>query len=126
MPRRKLNGERLLNSIVSDFEHQRPALTKKQADELEAALLEQSTRGAGLTALTLSGRKLIRTIAGKSVDQSAAVEQVRLAHSLREYAERLRGFAVLMDSASTRINLAARWRGDYEDVADAARSNTEA
>jgi hypothetical protein len=128
MPRKKLNGDRLLNSIVSDFEHQRPALTKKQADELEAALLEQSaqTRGAGLTALTLSGRKLIKTIAGRSVDQPAAVDKVRLAYGLRDYAERLRGFAVLMDSASTRISLAARWRDDYEDIADAARSNVQA
>lgn len=128
MPKKSLNGERLLTSIVNDFEHQRPAMTKKQADDLEAALLEQcaSTRRAGLNSLTLSGRKLIKSIAGRSVDQSVAVEKVRLAYSLREYSERLRGFAVLMDSASTRISLAARWRADYEDVADAARASAPA
>src|SRR5262245_14209907 len=123
MPRKKLNGERLLDSIVNDFEHQRPAMSKTQADELEAGLLEQSaaTRRTGLDALTLSGRKLIKSVAGRSVERSAAVDKMRVAYSLRDYAERLRGFAVLMDSASTRISLAARWRSDYEDVADAAR-----
>jgi hypothetical protein len=66
-------------------------MTKKQADELEAALLKQceSTRQAGLASLTLSGRRLIKSIAGRGVDQSAAIENVRLAYSLREYAERL-------------------------------------
>lgn len=124
MPKKKLNGEQLLNSIVSDFEHQRPSLTKKQADEIEAALLEQwaATRQSGLASLTLSGRKLIRAIAGKRVEQSIAIDRLKAAYSLREYAERLRGFAILMDSASTRISLAARWRDDYEAVADAARS----
>jgi hypothetical protein len=126
MPRTKLNGERLLDSIVSDFEYQRPHLTKKQADDLDAALRERwaPTRRTGLDTLTVSGKKLIRAIAGKSVHQSAAVDKVREAYSLREYAERLRGFAVLMDSASTRISLAARWRKDYETVADAARDGS--
>src|SRR5688572_19520320 len=103
MSRKALNGERLLSSIVSDFEHQRPQINKKQADALEAGLLEQSatTRRTGLYALTLSGRKLIKAVAGRSVEQSAAVEKMRVAYSLRDYAERLRGFAVLMDSAST-------------------------
>jgi hypothetical protein len=125
MPRKSLNGERLLNSIVSDLEYQRPHMTRKQADELEAVLLEKwaTTRRAGLDSLTLSGKKLIRAIAGKRVEPSVAVDNVKVAYSLREYAERLRGFAVLMDSASTRISLAARWRDDYEAVADAARTD---
>src|SRR5690606_4552928 len=118
MPRKTLNGGRLLDSIVNDFEHQRPHLTKKQADDLEAALCERwaPTRRAGLESLTVSGRKLIRAI---------AVDTLRQAHSLRQYAERLRSFALLMDSASTRISLAARWRKDYEAVANAARSRSE-
>jgi hypothetical protein len=124
MPKKLMNGERLLNTIVNDFEHQRPHMTKKQADDIEAALLEQcqSTRRAGLSSLTLSGKKLIRAVAGRGVAQTIAIDQVRLSHALRDYAERLRSFAILMDSASTRISLAARWRADYEAVADAART----
>ncbi len=125
MPRKTLNGERLLNSIVSDLEHQRPQLTKKRAEEIEAALLEQATatRRAGLESLTVNGKALIKAIAGKRVEQAIAIEKVTLAYSLRAYAERLRSFAMLMDSASTRISLAARWRDDYEAIADAASSN---
>jgi hypothetical protein len=126
MARKSLNGERLLNSIVSDFEHQRPHLTKKQAEELDTRLDGQwsASRRSGLESLTVSGKKLIRAIAGKKIDSAAAIEKLRLAFSLRDYAERLRGFAVLMDSASTRISLAARWRDDYETVADAAKASS--
>jgi hypothetical protein len=67
---------------------------------------------------------LIKSVAGRGVDRTVAIEQVRLAYSVRDYSERLRGFATLMDSASTRICLAARRREDYEAVADAARMNT--
>lgn len=103
MPRKTLNGGRLLDSIVNDFDHQRPHLTKKQADDMEAALTVRwaDTRRAGLESLTMSGRKLIRAIASRGVDRAVAVENLKRAYSLREYAERLRAFAVLMDSAST-------------------------
>jgi hypothetical protein len=91
MPRRKLNGEQLLNSIVSDLAHQRPQMTKKQAEELETVLLERwaSARRTGLELLTVSGKKLIGAIAGKRVDQSVAIDKLKLAYSLRQYAERL-------------------------------------
>src|SRR5262245_43638271 len=105
MPKKKLNGERLLDSIVHDLEYQRPQMSARQAGELEAAVLESSasTRSAGLTSLILSGRKLIKEIAGKRVDKAIAVDRMKLAYALRDYAERLRRFALLMDSASTWI-----------------------
>jgi hypothetical protein len=125
MPKRTLSAERLLDSIVSDLEHQRPAMTKKHADELEATLHERwsATRREGLASLTVNGKSLIKSIASRRVDQAVATEKLRLAFALRAYAERLRGFALLMESASTRISLAARWRDDYEAVADAASRN---
>jgi hypothetical protein len=128
MARKGLNGERLLDTIVRDLEHQRPQLSKKQADQLDAGLNGQwaSTRRAGLAALTVNGKGLVKAIAGRKVDQAAAIEKVTLAYSLRTYADRLRSFALMMDSASTRISLAARWRDDYEAVADAAGADRRA
>ena len=56
MPRRKINGDRLVNSIVHDCEHQRPQLTKKQADEIPSPDLlaaEDSARSAVVAARSL-------------------------------------------------------------------------
>jgi len=69
-------------------------MTKKQAEELEAALLEQSeARRTGLDLLTVSGKRSL--IQGNRRQEGrirlVAIDNMRLAYSLRAYAERLRG-----------------------------------
>jgi hypothetical protein len=92
-----------------------PALIE-DADKMDAQFLnisDRRTRRAALATMAKSGRELID---GVTHDRGMAVAMAVVAASASEYAESLRKFADMMESASIRTRLALCSRPDMAEV----------
>jgi hypothetical protein len=103
-----------VEKLFADLEAQ-PALIEN-ADKMDAQFLsisERRTRRAALLTLEKSGQELIH---GVTHDRGLAISMACVAASASAYAESLREFSEIMESASVRIRLALCSRPDMESV----------
>lgn len=106
--------------MADDFIAQPAQLTVKQIETVEARLSGNDIgRRVALVALTKSGAELMEAFSGK---RDTALELVRVANAATAYAMLLRNVADLMDTASTRLNLALCSREDMQAILDEVKA----
>ena len=106
-----------LEKFEQDFESMKPFLTHNVLGEIEQDMGSNQPWGpwrrVGLAFLTRSGEQLIESVES---DRDSAVAMAAAVNGTKDYAERLRELAKLMDTASTRLRMALCWRDDMEEI----------
>ena len=106
-----------LENFEQDFESMKPFLTHNVLGEIEQDMGSNQPWGpwrrVGLAFLTRSGEQLIESVES---DRDSAVAMAAAVNGTKDYAERLRELAKLMDTASTRLRMALCWRDDMEEI----------
>jgi hypothetical protein len=95
-----------LDALWSQFEECQPLLTTEELEEVSRMLFATEgirTVRAGLTMLTVSGRKLLEVMHG---DTEMVGVYEELAECLKDRAARLRSVADSLDTAQARLRLA--------------------
>ena len=106
-----------LEKFEQDFECMKPFLTDDVLGEIEQDMGSNQPWGpwrrVGLAFLTRSGEQLIESVES---DRDSAVAMAAAVNGTKDYAERLRELAKLMDTASTRLRMALCSRDDMEEI----------
>ena len=95
----------------------KPLITDQVLDQIENDMGRNQPWGpwrrTGLAFLTRSGSQLIEAVED---ERDAAVAIAYAMGGIKDYAEKLRQLADLMDKASTRLRVALCWRDDCNDI----------
>ena len=111
-----------LESIYDDFVNSSAPITRDEVNQIEERFIGQAcgvARRSGLALLARSGKQLVDNIT--SDDGAVALAEVSVLTG--QYAEDLRAFADLMDSASTRALVPLANREDMRELLDNAEQS---
>ncbi len=110
--------------ILDDFQAQPSQITDDEIDQIEKVFGHNQPFGpwrrTALASLSRSGKQLIEAIEN---DRKAALAIASAELGIKNYAERLRDLAELMDKAQTRIMVALVWREDMKAIRAEAERN---
>ena len=104
-----------LDALYKNFLAQPPRLKWNEVHRIErnfGAITDDECRRAALYSLANSGKRLVEIVKLRS----NAIDFARLAESAREYGERLKGLAQMLESAAARIDIALCNRADMRDI----------
>lgn len=104
-----------LDALYKNFLAQPPRLKWKEIHRIErnfGAITDDECRRAALYSLANSGKRLVEIVTLRR----NAIDFARLADSAREYGERLKGLAHILESAAARIDMALCNRADMRDI----------
>jgi hypothetical protein len=118
----KADEAAFLEKFALQFKEQPPQITPDQCEQMETKFVDNTMailRRVALASLTRSGSELVEVV---TAERDMAIQTERARNYISDYAKRLRSFADMMESASTRMGIALCYREDMQTLMEQVKA----